>query len=102
MGSAWGFMEALGIGREKSSLIYIMESLPAVIIALILPKSYLISSVLYLLVIFVFVLIGPGVLMGMIARNRNIMREYSSSGIREMAYWSSLIFVLIFGIIAII
>ncbi|WMT49086.1 MAG: divalent metal cation transporter [Thermoplasmatales archaeon] len=102
MGSAWGFMEALGIGRERSSLIYIMESLPAVIIALILPKSYLISSVLYLLVIFVFVLIGPGVLMGMIARNRNIMREYSSSGIREMAYWSSLIFVLIFGIIAII
>ena len=79
-----------------------MESLPAVIIALILPKSYLISSVLYLLVIFVFVLIGPGVLMGMIARNRNIMREYSSSGIREMAYWSSLIFVPIFGIIAII
>ena len=102
MGSAWGFMEALGIGREKSSVIYVMESLPAVIIALIVPETYLVSSVLYLLVVFVFVLIGPGILMGLIARNRNIMRGYHSTGIGEIGYWSSLIFVLIFGIIAIL
>lgn len=102
MGSAWGFMEVLGIGREKSSVVYILESFPALVIALILPEAYLIKGVLYLLVIFVFVLIGPGILMGLIARNRNIMKDFYSSGFREFAYWSSLIFVLIFGIIAIL
>ncbi|MCW6168913.1 MAG: divalent metal cation transporter [Thermoplasmatales archaeon] len=100
LGSAWGFMEALGIKREKSSIVYILESLPAVIIALIIPATLLINTVLDLLVVFVFVLIGPGVLMGVIARNRSIMGDYSTSRKGEIAYWASMIFVLVFGILA--
>ena len=100
LGSAWGFMEALGIKREKSSIVYILESLPAVIIALIIPATLLINTVLDLLVVFVFVLIGPGVLMGIIARNRSIMGDYSTSRKGEIAYWASMIFVLVFGILA--
>ena len=100
LGSAWGFMEALGIKREKSSIVYILESLPAVIIALIIPAALLINTVLDLLVVFVFVLIGPGVLMGIIARNRSIMGDYSTSRKGEIAYWASMIFVLVFGILA--
>ncbi|MCL4420812.1 MAG: divalent metal cation transporter, partial [Candidatus Thermoplasmatota archaeon] len=100
LGSAWGFMEALGIKREKSSIVYILESLPAVIIALIIPATLLINTVLDLLVVFVFVLIGPGVLMGIIARNRSIMGDYSTSRKGEIAYWASMIFVVVFGILA--
>ncbi len=102
MGSAWGFMEALGIRRGKSPIIYITESFPAVIIALILPESSLINSVLYLLVLFVFVLIGPGTLMGLIARNRSIMGQHFTSRKGEVAYWGSLLFVLVFGVLAVI
>ena len=100
LGSAWGFMEALGIKREKAPPLYVLESLPAVIIALIIPAASLINTVLDLLVVFVFVLIGPGVLMGVIARNKSIMRNYSTSKRGEIAYWSSMIFVIIFGILA--
>jgi manganese transport protein len=100
LGSAWGFMEALGIKREKAPPLYVLESLAAVIIALIIPAVSLINTVLDLLVVFVFVLIGPGVLMGVIARNKSIMRNYSTSKRGEIAYWSSMIFVIIFGILA--
>ena len=100
LGSAWGFMEALGIKREKSSTVYILESFPAVIIALIIPATMLINTVLDLLVVFVFVLIGPGMLMGMIARNRSIMSDYSTSRKGEIAYWASMVFIIIFGILA--
>lgn len=100
LGSAWGFMEALGIKREKSSTVYILESFPAVIIALIIPATMLINTVLDLLVVFVFVLIGPGILMGMIARNRSIMSGYSTSRKGEIAYWASMVFIIIFGILA--
>lgn len=102
LGSAWGFMEAIGIKREKSSTVYILESFPAVIIALVIPATQLINSVLDLLVVFVFVLIGPGILMGMIARNKAIMDDYSTSHKGQIAYWASLIFVIIFGILALI
>jgi manganese transport protein len=100
LGSAWGFMEALGIKREKSSMVYILESFPAVVIALFIPAAMLISTVLYLLVVFVFVLIGPGILMGMIARNRSIMGYYSTSRKGEIAYWASMVFVITFGALA--
>jgi len=100
LGSAWGFMEALGIRREKASIVYVLESLPAVVIAIILPASLLIGTVLDLLVVFVFVLIGPGILMGIIARNRSIMGDYATSRRGEIAYWTSIIFVISFGIIA--
>ncbi len=100
LGSAWGFMEALGIKREKSSIVYILESFPAVIIALIIPATMLINTVLDLLVVFVFVLIGPGILMGMIARNRSIMSDYSTSLSGGIAYWTSMVFIIAFGVLA--
>ena len=83
-----------------SDTVYILESFPAVIIALIIPATMLINTVLDLLVVFVFVLIGPGILMGMIARNRSIMSDYSTSRKGEIAYWASMVFIIIFGILA--
>ncbi len=101
LGSAWGFMEAIGLRREKASLVYVLESLPAVIIAMLIPPTLLINTVLDLLVVFVFVVIGPAVIMGIISRNRSIMGEYASSRKGELAYWASIVFVIIFGILAI-
>lgn len=100
LGSAWDFMEALGIKRGKSSLVYVLESFPAVVIALFIPATMLIHTVLVLLVVFVFVLIGPGILMGMIARNRSIMGEYFTSQKGEIAYWATMVFIIIFGFLA--
>ncbi|MCL5668008.1 MAG: divalent metal cation transporter [Candidatus Thermoplasmatota archaeon] len=100
MGSAWGLVEALGLKRNRANSVYIMESLPALITAMIIPQSLLINAVLYLLVLFVFVLIGPAVMMGLISKNRRVMREYATGKKREIMYWASLAFVVLFGILA--
>jgi hypothetical protein len=41
-------------------------------------------------------------LMGLIARNSSIMGTHATSPKGEIAYWSSIIFVIIFGILAIL
>lgn len=69
---------------------------------MILPADMLINSVLYLLVIFVFVLIGPGVIMGIIGQNRKIMGKFYMKKLTRIFYWLSLIFVVFFGVLAII
>lgn len=101
LGSAWGLGEALGLDRDRKNLIYIFESLPSLAVAMIIPQSMLISSTLYILVFFVFVLAGPATITGLIARNRRIMGGYSSSRRREIAYWASIGFVILFGVLAI-
>ncbi len=102
LGSAWGIVESLGIPREKSYIIYILESLPAVIVALILPSYLLVNIVLNLLVVFIFVLIGPAIIMGLIVRNKKIMGEFRNSKIQDIEYFGSMIFTIIFGILAIL
>ncbi|MEM0155570.1 MAG: divalent metal cation transporter [Thermoplasmataceae archaeon] len=101
LGSAWGLGEALGFGRNGKNLIYIFESLPSLAAAMIIPQSMLISSTLYILVFFVFVLAGPATITGLIARNKRIMGEYRSSRPREIAFWTSIGVVIFFGILAI-
>ena len=55
-----------------------------------------------LLVIFVFVLIGPAVVMGLLARKKSLMKNFYLSGKGELAYWLSVMFVVSFGILAIL
>ncbi|ARM76184.1 NRAMP family divalent metal transporter [Acidianus manzaensis] len=100
LGSAWGVAEALGI--KNFNLIYIIESIPAVIATLIVPPGDLISLVLDLLVFFVFALIGPVIILGIISRNRKIMGEYYTRNLRYIAYWISTALMLLLGILAII
>jgi len=100
LGSAWGVVEALGIGKRNAWKIYVLESTPAVIVSLILPSSLLINIVLSLLVFFVYALIGPIIILGIIARNKRIMGEYHSKGVREIAYWVSVILLVVIAIIA--
>jgi NRAMP (natural resistance-associated macrophage protein)-like metal ion transporter len=99
LGSAWGFIEAAGIPKDKAYIVYILESLPSVFVPLFF-ASDLINFILGLMVLFVFVLIGPGIVVGLISGSKKIMGGYASSKRWKAFYWASLSFVVAFGIIA--
>ena len=100
LGSAWGVVEAIGWHRGRAFLIYFLESIPAVMITLMLSGN-LLASILNLMVAFVFVLIAPAIIMGLIASNPKIMGDHASHGFWKVAYWLSLIFVVMLGLISI-
>ncbi|MCI2413698.1 MAG: divalent metal cation transporter [Candidatus Aramenus sp.] len=102
LGSAWGLLEALGIPRDRAFLVYALESVPALVVSLVLPASDMLNAVLNLLVAFVFVLIGPAVVMGVLANNEKVMGELRNTFWHNLAYWSSLAFVVAFGILALV
>ncbi|BFH72409.1 divalent metal cation transporter [Sulfurisphaera javensis] len=100
LGSAWGVVEALGIPQRNSWKVYVIESIPAVLATLLLPSDMLINTILDLLVFFVYALIGPIIILGIISRNEKIMGKFNSKGLREIAYWLSAIIILMVAIIA--
>jgi manganese transport protein len=99
LGSAWGVTEALGLPQKSVFWIYAAESLPAVFVPLLFPQ--LITLILALMVAMVFVLIVPGVLLGVLASDRRVMAANASSGVWRWAYWSSLAFVVSTGVLAV-
>jgi len=101
LGSAWGVVEAIGWHRNRAFVIYFLESIPAVMVTLMLSGN-LLSSILNLMVAFVFVLIPPAVMMGLIASNPKIMGVHSSSAVWKITYWLSLTFVVILGVISVV
>jgi hypothetical protein len=53
-----------------------------------------------MMVLFVFILLGPGVMVGLIARKKRLMGNLSSGLGWSAAYWVSLAFVVASGFIA--
>ncbi len=100
LGSAWGVVEALGLPRDRAFWIYVAEGLPAVIVPFVYPHP--LTLVLLMMVALVFILIGPGVLVGWIASNRKLMGEHASRGWWKTAYWASLASVVLCGVIAVV
>ena len=98
MASSWAIVEAVGWGKNSFFWVYLAESIPGVAIPIFYPD--LLSLVLGLMVAFVFVLAGPGILMGKIASDVRVMGEYASRGFLKFAYWTSLAAVLSFGLVA--
>ncbi len=98
LGSAWGVVEALGLPRSRSFQVYLAESIPAVLVSLII-GSNLLTGILSLMSAFVFVLIVPGIMMGVIAADARIMGTNASSLLWKLAYWVSLISVVSLGLI---
>ena len=89
MASAWGIGESLGMSQRRIWIIYVVESLPGVVAALLIPASALIGVVIYLLVFFVFILIGPLVMLGIIGGNPEIMGKDLVMGKRaSVVYWT--------------
>jgi hypothetical protein len=102
LGSAWGVVEVLGVKGEKSYVIYLMKSVPAALIISLIPTSSLVGSIVNLMVLLVFTLIGPGVILGLLISNKKVMGEMRSKGLDLLAYWTSMIFVILFGFLAIL
>ncbi len=100
LASSWAVVEAMGWQDTKFFWVYVAESLPAVAVPIFYPHP--LSLVLNLMVVFVFVLVGPGVLMGRLTSDRRIMGKYVSSARWKVAYWLSLGAVLTFGVVALV
>ncbi len=98
LASSWAVVEAMGWQDSRFFWVYVAESLPAVAIPIFYPDP--LALVLNLMVVFVFILVGPGILMGKLTSDRRIMGKYVSSTRWKAAYWLSLASVLAFGVVA--
>jgi manganese transport protein len=98
LGSAWGVAETIGWGREKFFRIYVLESLPALVVPMLFPN--LLGLAIGMMVLFVFVLLGPGIMVGLIARKKKLMGNLASGLGWSIAYWVSLALVVASGFIA--
>jgi manganese transport protein len=100
LGSAWGVAEALGIARKNTFWVYSLESVPAVVIPFLFPHP--LGLVLDRMVLLVFILIGPGLLVGILASDQKVMGRHASRGAWRLAYWASLGSVVLCGIVAVL
>ena len=100
LGSSWAIVDTMGWQKDSFFWVYVAESAPAVVVPILYPEP--LSLVLGLMVVFVFVLVGPGVLMGLMGSNSKIMGAYVSGRNWKFAYWISLALVLSFGIAALL
>jgi len=98
LGSAWGVAETIGWGRQKFFWIYLIESLPALFVPMLFPDLFHLA--IDMMVLFVFVLLGPGVMVGLIARKKRVMGNLTSGLCWSTAYWVSLVLVVVTGFIA--
>lgn len=98
LGSAWGVAETIGWGRQKFFWIYLIESLPALFVPMFFPNLF--NLAIDMMVLFVFVMLGPGVVVGLIARKKQVMGEMASTLGWSIAYWLSLTLVAASGFIA--
>jgi len=98
LGSSWGVTEALGWNRKHWFKVYLVESIPAVIIPLF---SYnLIKLALNLMVLQIVVLIAPAVILGVIASNKKMMGALHLRGLNKYIYWITIILIFVTGVIS--
>lgn len=98
LASSWGIVESLGLKGDMWFKIYVVETLPAVILPFLF--SNLIGVVLSLMVALIFVLIGPLIVMGLLAQNKRLMGKHALSGFDKVAFWVSVISVMGSGLLA--
>jgi Mn2+/Fe2+ NRAMP family transporter len=100
LGSAWGVTSAMGWGKKNLFRVYLLESIPALVISL-LPFN-LVSLALSLLALQVVLLIIPVVLLGMIASKKGLMGGHSLRGPNKVLYWSLLLLVIATGVVSLV
>jgi Mn2+/Fe2+ NRAMP family transporter len=108
LASTWGIAEAFGwrgkIGERFSMaknfyVAYLIETLPAALIPLFFKD--LVKLMLDLMVIFVFVLVAPAVLQGLISSNRRLMGHHVQGRCWRAIYWIMLSLVVCAGLLAV-
>ncbi len=100
LGSSWALVDAMGWRKESFEWVYVVESLPAVVVPILYPTP--LSLVLGLMVVFVFVLLGPGLLLGMVAADKRVMGKHASNRYWQAAFWVCLAALLSFGLVAVV
>ena len=98
LGSSWGVTEAMGWGRKHWFNVYLVESIPAVLIPLF--SFNLIKLALNLMVVQIIVLIAPAVILGMIASNKKLMGDFHLKGLNRAVYWTFIFLIFVTGIIS--
>lgn len=105
LASTWGVAEAMGWRRrigERFSLarnfylVYLLETLPAIAIPLIFTN--LVNLMLSLMVVFVFVTVVPGVILGLLCSDRKVAGLHVMGTKWKTMYWAMLGVVLLTGL----
>lgn len=100
LGSSWGVTEALGWGRKNWFKIYLIESIPALIIPML--TLNLVNLALHLMVLQIVVLMGPAIILGLISADARLMGKHSLSGFNKFAYWFFIVTIFATGLMGII
>lgn len=100
LGSCWGVTEALGRGRKNWFKIYLIESLPAMIVPLL--SLNLVNLALNLMVLQILVLIGAVLILGLLSSNKKLMGNYSLRSYNRLIYWSFIVIISITGIVSLV
>ena len=100
LGSCWGVTEAMGWGRQNWFKVYLIESIPALIVPMV--TLNLVNLALNLMVLQIVVLLGPAITLGLMASNRRLMGKYSLKGFSRFLYWTFLALILATGIVSVI
>ncbi|MDE2222414.1 MAG: divalent metal cation transporter [Candidatus Omnitrophica bacterium] len=98
LGSCWGVTEAVGWGRKHWFKVYLLESIPAVIIPLF--SFNLIKLALNLMVLQIVVLIAPAIILGMLASNKKLMGDLVLNPANKFVYWTFIVLIFATGIIS--
>ncbi len=98
LAGSWGVAEALNLRGNTWFKIYIVESLPAVVLVFFF--NDLIGLVLTLMVALIFALIGPVVAMGLLAQNKVLMGTHALGTFDKIAFWGSVVAVISCGLLA--
>jgi Mn2+/Fe2+ NRAMP family transporter len=97
LGSCWGVTEAMGWGKKHWFKVYLIESIPAVLIPLF--SFNLIKLALNLMVLQIIVLIAPAIILGTIASNKKLMGDFSLKGFNKLIYWGFIVLIFVTGIV---
>ncbi len=99
LGSCWGVTEALGWGRKNWFKVYLVESIPALVITMV--TLNLVNLALNLMVLQIAVLIGPAITLALIASNKKLMGQFYLKGFNKFIYWAFFVLILGTGIISV-
>lgn len=102
MGSAWGVAESLNLNKKSYWLLYVFESIPAVIAIMVVSPVLLVRLVLYLLVFFVLALIAPLIMLWSIGKNKKIMGELALTNIESKVFIGISVLLIMTAIISVI
>ncbi len=98
LGSCWGVTEAVGWGKKHWFKVYLIESIPAVLIPLF--SFNLIKLALNLMVLQIVVLIAPAIILGAIASNKKLMGDFNLKGFNKFVYWGFIFLIFATGILS--